>query len=255
MEALAQAIMTDRRKERIKALLEIIAAQPANSPTQIAMLTGAAGKIAGAKATASTKLTYLESAPAELDKLTLSASATAKPLIKALDARLAWPAKPGVPAPPVVTPLNAEQAALFEVGKGVYNSLCAGCHQPTGAGMDGLAPALVDSEWVLGSPEVLPKILLHGLAGPIKVGNQSWNLEMPPLGAALSDEQIAGVLTFIRREWEHTASPISVATVAKIRKENSSRTNSWKGEELKALVEPKKLPASANTTSPSPKST
>jgi mono/diheme cytochrome c family protein len=28
---------------------------------------------------------------------------------------------------------------------------------------------------------------------------------MPPLASALSDEQIAAVLTYIRREWGHTA--------------------------------------------------
>jgi mono/diheme cytochrome c family protein len=157
-------------------------------------------------------------------------------LVKALDGRLAWPGKPGVPPPPVVKPLTSKELALFETGKGVYNTLCVGCHQPTGAGMDGLAPALVDSEWVLGNPELLPRILLHGLAGPITVGKQSWNLEMPPLGAALTDAQIAGVLTYIRREWEHGASPISTEFVAKIRSENTQRSKSWTGEELKMLV-------------------
>jgi hypothetical protein len=105
--------------------------------------------------------------------------------------------------------------------------------------MDGLAPALVDSEWVLGNPEWLPRILLHGLAGPITVGKQSWNLEMPPLGAALNDTQIAGVLTYIRREWEHGASPINTQFVAKIRSENTQRSKSWTGEELKLLVKTK----------------
>ena len=111
--------------------------------------------------------------------------------------------------------------------------------------MDGLAPALVNSEWVLGKPELLSRILLHGLAGPIKVGGQSWNLEMPPLGAALSDEQISGVLTFIRREWEHNGSPIAPATVAKIRQENSARTKSWTEEELKEFMAPKTSASSA----------
>ena len=31
---------------------------------------------------------------------------------------------------------------------------------------------------------------------------------MPPLGSALTDEQIAAVLTYIRREWGQTASPV-----------------------------------------------
>jgi mono/diheme cytochrome c family protein len=106
--------------------------------------------------------------------------------------------------------------------------------------MEGLAPALVNSEWVLGSPEILPRILLHGLAGPIKVGGQSWNLEMPPLGAALTDEQIAGVLTYIRRDWDHNGSPVSVQLVSQIRKDNLERTKAWTAEDLKAFSLPEK---------------
>ncbi len=47
---------------------------------------------------------------------------------------------------------------------------------------------------------------------------------MPPLGPALTDEQIAGVLTYIRRAWEHGASPIQVKDVADIRSEYKART-------------------------------
>ena len=31
---------------------------------------------------------------------------------------------------------------------------------------------------------------------------------MPPLGASLSDEQIAGALTFVRRQWGNQASAV-----------------------------------------------
>ena len=236
VEGLSQAVLTERRKDRVKKLLELMAQQPANSSSLQAMLSGAAGKSTTAKASVAPRLLYLESAPAELQKIKSESAPGTDALVKALDGRLAWPGKPGVPPPPVVKPLTSKELALFETGKGVYNTLCVGCHQPTGAGMDGLAPALVDSEWVLGNPELLPRILLHGLAGPITVGKQSWNLEMPPLGAALTDAQIAGVLTYIRREWEHGASPISTEFVAKIRSENTQRSKSWTGDELKMLV-------------------
>jgi glucose/arabinose dehydrogenase/mono/diheme cytochrome c family protein len=245
VEGLSQAVLTERRKDRVKKLLEIIASQRADSPFLLAMLTGAAGKISTAKTSATPRLLYLETAPLELQKLGASSTPALGALVKVLDARLAWPGKPGVPPPPVVKPLNPAELALFDTGKAVYNALCVGCHQPTGAGMDGLAPALVDSEWVLGNPETLPRILLHGLAGPITVGKQSWNLEMPPLGAALNDTQIAGVLTYIRREWEHGASPVSAEFVAKIRTENTHRSKSWTGEELKLLVKAKASSAPA----------
>jgi hypothetical protein len=92
---------------------------------------------------------------------------------------------------------------------------------------------------VLGSADILPRIIIHGLSGPIKVNGQSWSLEMPPLGPALNDEQIAGVLTYIRREWEHNGSPISIAAVAKIREQHKTRTKAWSEAELKPAA-PKK---------------
>ncbi len=230
--ALSQAVMNERRSAHVKTLLTLIAAQTANSPNQIAMLEGAAGKSASKNAPKA-KILYLDSEASELAALAKGANGKAKPLVAAVDARVAWPNKPGVPPPPVIVPLTAEQQKLFEVGRTVYTTLCTACHQPTGTGMEGLAPALVDSDWVLGNAEILPRIIIHGLAGPIKVNGQAWSLEMPPLGAALNDEQVAGVITYIRREWEHGASPITTAAVAKIREQNKARTKAWTEAELK----------------------
>jgi hypothetical protein len=234
--ALAQAVMNERRSARVKKLLTLIAAQPVNSPIQTALLEGAAGKNAP-KGSPKVKLLYLDSEATELATLSKTVDAKLKPLLAAVDARVAWPKKPGVPPPPVIVPLTADEQKLFEVGRTVYSSLCTACHQPTGTGMDGLAPALVDSDWVLGSPDVIAKVIIHGLSGPIKVNGQAWSLEMPPLGAALSDEQVAGVITYIRREWEHNGSPITTAAVAKIREQNKTRTKAWTGDELKKAPE------------------
>ena len=242
--ALAQAVMNERRSARVKKFLTLVAAQPANSPAQIAMLEGAAGKNAP-KGAPKVKLLYLDSESTEIATLAKTVNAKAKPLVAAVDARVAWPNKPGVPPPPVVVPLTADQQKLFEVGRTVYSTLCTACHQPTGTGMDGLAPALVDSDWVLGNPDLVPRIIIHGLNGPIKVEGKTWNLEMPPLGPALSDEQVAGVVTYIRREWEHNASPVSVDAVAKIRAQNKARTKAWSEAELKPAA-PKK-PAADKT--------
>jgi mono/diheme cytochrome c family protein len=58
---------------------------------------------------------------------------------------------------------------------------------------------------------------------------------MPPLGATLSDDQIAGSLTYVRRAWGHTASPVDPATVKTIRDATASRTRPWTNDELAAL--------------------
>jgi mono/diheme cytochrome c family protein len=55
---------------------------------------------------------------------------------------------------------------------------------------------------------------------------------MPPLGAALTDAQIAGVLTFIRRSWDHQASAVDEPSVAATRKETSGRAKPWTEAEL-----------------------
>jgi mono/diheme cytochrome c family protein len=107
--------------------------------------------------------------------------------------------------------------------------------------LEGLAPPLVDSEWVLGAAERPIKIVLNGLGGPVNVGGRTWRLEMPPL-PTFTDEQIAGVLTYVRREWEHNASPVSPEDVAKIRAANKTRTHSWTADELGAGKKSGKTP-------------
>jgi glucose/arabinose dehydrogenase/mono/diheme cytochrome c family protein len=239
LSGLAQAVVTEHRNTRVQSLLTLIAAQPANSSAQLALLGGASGKIAP-KGSPKSKTLYFDAKPDALTKLTESADAKAKPLVAALDSRIAWPNKPGVPPAPVIQPLSAAEQKLFDAGKVTYTTFCAACHQPNGQGMEGLAPPLVDSEWVNGQVENLPRIVTNGLTGPLKVNGTSWSLEMPPIGAALNDEQVAGVLTYIRREWEHTASPVSVEEVTKVRSQHKDRTKAWTMDELKKLSAPAK---------------
>jgi len=59
----------------------------------------------------------------------------------------------------------------------------------------------------------------------------TYSYDMPAAGF-LTDEQIASVLTYIRREWDHEASPVSVDLVKKIRAENKGRTDAWTDGEL-----------------------
>ena len=63
-------------------------------------------------------------------------------------------------------------------------------------------PPLVDNERVAGDKTRLIEIVLHGLSGPLTIGDQTYGnqpnaLPMPAL-AGLTDQQIADVLTFIR---------------------------------------------------------
>ncbi len=237
VEALGSLIAQAGKAGPFEEMLSLASAQPKGGALQVATLKGLAnpGGDPKSKSAKPTKLLWLEAAPESLTtlKAAMSDKGAAK-LFTSVEARLAWPGKPGAPPPPKIVPLNEQQTALFEKGKHIYNSLCTACHQPHGFGLDGLAPPLVDSEWVLGKPDILARIIMHGLAGPVKVSGRNFNLAMPPL-PQLTDEDVAGVITYIRREWEHTASPVDVKAVNAVREQNKGRTAMWTEEELKAL--------------------
>jgi mono/diheme cytochrome c family protein len=181
LTTLAGCVMSDRRGAAVARLLDVAASQPANSARQLALLAGMAARATG-RNTVPQRMLYLEAAPPSLAKLQASASGTAKTQVTAIDRRLAWPGKPGVPPPPKVTPLDEAQKAMFEKGRGIYVLTCASCHQTSGAGLDGLAPPLLDSEWVLEAPDRPIRVVLNGLSGPISVEGTMWRLEMPRSG-------------------------------------------------------------------------
>jgi mono/diheme cytochrome c family protein len=152
-----------------------------------------------------------------------------------LDPLIAWEGKAGFVAPVVARSLTEPEQASFQRGKDLYPLVCGACHQPHGKGQEGLAPPLVDSEWSVGSEGRLIRIALHGLRDAITVKGVTWNLAMPAFAEALNDEQVADLLTYIRREWGHTADPVRPEAVTTIRAENATREDSWTEAELLKL--------------------
>ncbi|MBI3882260.1 MAG: c-type cytochrome [Verrucomicrobia bacterium] len=175
-----------------------------------------------------------QSEPAAFAKLAAHPDKQVKAEFAKLDRVFVWPSKPGAPPMPVIKPLTAPQQARYEAGKQVFEATCAGCHQPHGFGQDGLAPPLVDSEWVAGTDAMLARIVLHGVRGQISVLGKKWDADMPAFNA-FDDEQLAGVLTYIRREWEHGYDPVEPATVAKARAATKARAEAWTEAELKKV--------------------
>jgi putative membrane-bound dehydrogenase-like protein len=148
------------------------------------------------------------------------------PRAAALLARVSWPGKPGEPAP--VAPLTGEEQARFDAGREVYRNICQACHQPDGRGQDRVAPTLIDSALTLARPEIPIRILLNGKEGAVGL--------MPPIGGTLNDDQIAAVLTYVRREWGHTGSPVEPGVVAKVRALSAERARPWTEKELLELI-------------------
>jgi mono/diheme cytochrome c family protein len=142
-------------------------------------------------------------------------------------ARLEWPGKPGATAP--IPPLTAEEQLRFEAGRDVYKNICQACHQTDGRGQEKIAPTLIGSVLALAAPEIPARILLNGKEGPIGL--------MPPVGSVLSDDQIAAVLTYVRREWGQSGTAVEPEAVKTIRTLTAGRTRPWTNDELMALVD------------------
>ncbi|HWN94832.1 MAG TPA: cytochrome c [Methylomirabilota bacterium] len=131
-----------------------------------------------------------------------------------------------------------ESAAQIKLGAQVYKQFCEACHQPNGSGNAVQAPPLAGSEWVLAEgPNRLIRIPIAGLFGPIKAAGKEMNANMPPLAVAgaMSDEQLAAVLTYIRNAWGNTAPPVTVEHVQRVRADLKGRTDQYSVEEIEKL--------------------
>jgi len=59
-------------------------------------------------------------------------------------------------------------------------------------------------------------------------------LDMPSW-TVFDDEQIAAILTYVRREWENTGSPVDIDLVKKTRLATAPREEAWTAEELERI--------------------
>jgi alcohol dehydrogenase (quinone), cytochrome c subunit len=103
-------------------------------------------------------------------------------------------------------------------GAAVYAGQCQFCHKETGAAAPPFLPPLAGNPTVLDKdPSSLINIVLNGSAPLVVKGNPA-PYRMPQYRAQLTDQQIAGVVTFIRNGWGNSAPPVSAGDVAELRK-------------------------------------
>ncbi|MBN8418199.1 MAG: cytochrome c [Verrucomicrobia bacterium] len=121
-------------------------------------------------------------------------------------------------------------------GQTVYMQVCFACHQPTGLGLPGMFPPLASSDWVAAKkPDRIIRMVLHGFTGPITLNGKPFASPaplMPPQGAALSDTQIADVLTYVRSSFGNKAGAVTPAEVAAIREAEKARSAMWTEAEI-----------------------
>jgi mono/diheme cytochrome c family protein len=138
-----------------------------------------------------------------------------------------------------VNAANPKSGAEVLIARGeVLYTTCAACHQLNGlGGATPPAPPLAGSDWVNAPlPNRIIRIPLHGLSGTIKINDQEFTGSMAALGSALSNEDLAAILSYIRQAWGNKASPVTPEQVDAVRKETAGRAEdgsaSWTAEEL-----------------------
>lgn len=226
LQMLAGAIGRSRDEGAVETV--IARAMAADRPPAVrqALLTGIQTGLQGARragpppaGTAAPNLLALKAPPQAM--ITLAAgSGSEAPVAKALLALLDWPGKPAAAAAVARTP---EEQRLFNAGREIYANICAGCHQEAGRGSD-IAANLDGSKYVTGRPEILARILLSGKEGAIGL--------MPPAGAAMSEEEVAAIMTYIRGHWSNRAPAVSPASVKEWRAAYAHRQTPWTEKEL-----------------------
>jgi nitrite reductase (NO-forming)/hydroxylamine reductase len=86
-------------------------------------------------------------------------------------------------------------------------------------GTPGAFPPLANNPFVTGPAKDVITTVLNGKTGPITVNGQSYNGQMPPWKASLSNKDIAAVVTYIRTGLgSNHASAVTEKDVAKLKK-------------------------------------
>jgi mono/diheme cytochrome c family protein len=121
-------------------------------------------------------------------------------------------------------------------GGQLYTTYCSACHGADGKGATGgQFPPLADSPWVQGDPNRAIKIVLHGLNGPVEVAGRTYNLEMPPQGAAIPDDQLAAILTHVRASWDNNSPAVTTEMIQAARAATVGRDKPWTAPEILKL--------------------
>ncbi len=103
------------------------------------------------------------------------------------------------------------------IGRKVFTQICSACHQSNAMGLPGAFPPLAMSDFLNASPKRAIGIVLHGLHGKITVNNTGYESQMPAFGGQLSDQEIAGVLTFVLNNFNNRGGQVSADEVHAVR--------------------------------------
>lgn len=122
------------------------------------------------------------------------------------------------PTPPVraAIPTSHRAQRMAAAGETIYRKQCADCHGDNGEGVAGVYPPLAGNASLLG-PDVnaIRAVLLGGFTPATAANPRPYS--MPPFAPRFSDEEVAQVVTYIRRAWGNNARSVLPTDVATYR--------------------------------------
>lgn len=118
----------------------------------------------------------------------------------------------GVPPPPRQAGSKEEK---IQLGRQLFRSICAACHQPTGRGIPNVFPPLAGSDFLNANKDRAIKIVINGRQGVVVVNGQAFNNSMPSF--PLSDDDIANVLTFVYNSFGNSGIEVNADEVKYLR--------------------------------------
>jgi len=103
----------------------------------------------------------------------------------------------------------------FALGQRLYESVCFACHQKNGEGLPPAFPPLAKSDYLMADRDRAIRTVIAGLQGEITVNGEKYVGVMP--AQALSDDDVANVLTYVRNAWGNSSDEVTRANVAAVR--------------------------------------
>lgn len=92
---------------------------------------------------------------------------------------------------------------------------CVACHQANGQGIEGAFPPLAKADYLNEDVDRAIDIVLNGKSGEITVNGKKYNSVMT--AQALSDEDVANVLTYVYNSWGNNKTDVTPEMVKAVR--------------------------------------
>lgn len=106
-------------------------------------------------------------------------------------------------------------AAYSARGAKLYSAKCAGCHGPDAKGDGANYPSLAGSKRVIGNTEAFAMVIINGIQGPVSSGKTYGAGLMPPQGAGMGAEDLAGLMTYLRNSFGNSVGDVVTVDMAK----------------------------------------